>query len=309
MFDARDLEFFNFVASGHSLAAAARNMNITASAVSQRLKSLEHRMGAQLIDRRSRRLTLTEEGRLVAAEGKILLAQLDSLRDVLAERRQQIVGRLRIAAPFGFGRRHIAPIVASFCKSHPDVSVDLTLSDQTVGKGEDAWDLAIHIGDLSDCTASLSARRLAPNDRFLCASSEYLTRAGEPAQVNDLAKHLCIVIQENAGDGAVWRLRSAQRGRDEVVRVEPRLVTNDGEIARAWALAGQGVMLRSEWDVAEDLRSGKLSRVLEKHTGPAGDIFALFPSSPQARPARTRLFLEHLVRALRPVPWRTGTGR
>lgn len=305
MFDARDLEFFSTVAVSESLAAAGRNLNVTASAVSQRLKGLERRTGVQLIDRRAGRLVLTEEGRIVATHGQTLRAQIDSLRDVLAQRCERIVGRLRIAAPMGFGRRHISPIVASFCKIHPEVSVHLTLSDQMVGTGEDAWDLAIHIGDLSECTASLSARRLAPNHRLLCASSEYLTRVGEPARVADLVEHSCIVIQENTGDGSLWSLRSARGGRADTLRVRSRLVTNDGDIARKWALAGLGLILRSEWDVADDLRSGRLSRVLEEHVGPAGDIFALFPTGPPRRPARTRLFLEHLIRAMQPAPWRT----
>jgi len=306
MFDARDLEFFSVVAASDSLAAAGRNLNVTASAVSQRLKGLERRTGVQLIERRAGRLVLTDEGQIVATHGQALRAQIDSLRDVLAERRKQIVGRLRIAAPMGFGRRHISPIVASFCRTHPEVSVHLTLSDQMAGTGEDAWDLAIHVGDLSECAASLSARRLAPNRRLLCASSEYLTRAGKPARVADLVEHSCIVIQENAGDGSVWSFRSARGGRADSLRVRPRLVTNDGEIARGWALAGLGLILRSEWHVADDIRSGRLSRVLEEHIGPAGDIFAVLPNGPQARPARTRLFLEHLIRAMQPAPWQTS---
>jgi DNA-binding transcriptional LysR family regulator len=303
MLDANDLRFFVAIAAAPSLAAAARALNVSPPAVTQRLRALEDRVGVYLLDRSGRGLTLTDEGELLAERGRDLLGAFDDLSEALAERRGQVTGHLRIVAPFGFGRHHVAPVVAAFRTSHPGVRIDLRLSDRLGRMPPETWDLAIHVGEIKDTTPSLTVRHLAPNERILCAAPAYLARRGAPRTPLELRDHSCIALRENDEDVTLWRFHSGDSG-EERVRVEPELASNDGEVARCWALAGLGVLLRSEWDVADDLRAGRLLRLLHSHTLPSAPVVALLGSGRRARAARTERFLDALRQSLNPVPWR-----
>lgn len=307
MLRAEDVEFFVLLAASDSLSAAARKLNVSASAVSQRLQALEHRLGVRLIHRVSGQTELTEEGELLALRSASIVEELNSLKDILAARRRIIVGNLRIIAPLGFGRRYIAPIVSDFRGEHPEVSLDLMLTDRLGRLPTGSWDIAFHVGELDTAASSLTVRKLAPNRRHLCASRSYVERYGLPQTVSELPSHQCIVLQEDYSDGAVWRLRPAAGGPEERIRVNPALTTNDGEVAKNWALAGLGVLLRSEWDVAEELKTGALQRVLAQYTCPDADVVALLPSSRGTRPARTQTFLEFVQCVLASTPWRDGS--
>lgn len=304
MLRAEDVEFFVLVAGSDSLSAAARKLNVSASAVSQRLQALEHRLGVRLVHRVSGRTDLTDEGELLALRSASIVEELNSLKDILAARRRIIVGHLRIIAPLGFGRRYIAPIVSNFRREHPEVSLDLTLTDRLGRLPTGSWDIAFHVGELDTAASSLTVRKLAPNRRHLCASPSYVERHGLPRTVSELPSHQCIVLQEDYSDGALWRLHPAAGGPEERIRVRPALSTNDGEVAKNWAIAGLGVLLRSEWDVVEELRTGALRRVLAQYSAPDADVVALLPSSSGTRPARTQTFLELAQCALDPTPWR-----
>jgi DNA-binding transcriptional LysR family regulator len=303
MLDANDLRFFVAVAAAPSLAAAARALNVSAPAVTQRLRALEERVGVYLVDRTGRGLTLTDEGELLAERGQDLLGAFDDLSQALAERRGQVTGHLRVVAPFGFGRHHVAPVVAAFRTSHPGVRIDLRLSDRLGRMPPETWDLAIHVGDIKDTTPSLTVRHLAPNERILCAAPAYLARRGAPRTPVELRDHTCIALRENDEDVTLWRFHSDDSG-EERVRVEPELASNDGEVARGWALAGLGVLARSEWDVADDLRAGRLIRLLDSYTLPSAPVVALLGSGRRARAARTERFLDALRQSLNPIPWR-----
>jgi len=304
MLNSDDLRFFDAIATSDSLAAAARRLNVSPPAVSQRLRSLEDRLSVQLINRSSRRLTLTHEGELLAEQGREIMATLTELAETLAERSDEVAGQLKILAPLGFGRRHIAPLVAAFQAENPRVQVDLMLIDRLGHAAASAWDIAVHVGSLDEATPSLSTRQLAPNGRFLCASPDYLARHSTPRTPSDLRKHSCIALRENDEDVTLWRFRSKESGAEERVRIEPLLASNDGEVVKSWALAGRGLIVRSEWDVSEDLRAGRLVMVLSDHELPSAPIVALMGARREARAARTRRFLDELIKRFRQPAWR-----
>jgi DNA-binding transcriptional LysR family regulator len=301
MVSTEDLRFFVVLSGSSSLSAAARSLDVTPPAVTQRLRLMEERLGVRLLYRTRGRMMLTDEGRALAERGREILDELGNLADTLAARRGTVSGNLFIVAPFGFGRRYVAPLVAKFRSAFADVNINLKLSDRPGHEREDASDLVIHIGQLRD--SSLLARRIAPNERFLCASPDYLARRGVPESPEDLRHHDSIVLRENMED--VTRVKfTPELGRNPAqVRLESALSSNDGDVIRTWALAGLGLMIRSEWDVAEDLKAGRLVRVLEKWRLPPADIYALFEGR-HGRSARARRFLDWLRDSLRPVPWR-----
>ncbi|QIG96483.1 MULTISPECIES: LysR substrate-binding domain-containing protein [unclassified Bradyrhizobium] len=303
MISTDDIRFFTAIATARSLAAAARALDVTPSAVSQRLQGLEQRLGVQLVSRSARRLTLTDEGELLVLRGGALLDEATELTEALQARRGTISGHLKILAPLGFGRRYIAPVVAAFRSRHPDVSVELELSDRPGRAAAGAWDVMIHIGALTDSTLRLL--RLAPNERYLCASPAYLKRRGTPASPQNLRGHDCIALRENEEDVTLWRFsRRRAAAAPDVIRIEPMLSSNDGEVVKAWALADHGLIVRSEWDVAEDLACGRLARVLPNHRLPPADIVALLNPGRSGRARRTQAFVEHLRATLSPPPWR-----
>ena len=303
MLDADDLRFFAAVARARSLASAARELNVSPPAVTQRLRGLEDGLGMRLVDRSGRHLTLTDEGELLARHGRGILGSFEALTDALAERRSRVTGNLRVLAPLGFGRRHIAAVVSSFRAQHPEVRVDLTLSDRTGRLSPEAWDLTIHVGDLGEVTPSLRVSHLAPNRRLLCAAPAYVARMGQPSTPDDLALHTCIALRENDEDVTLWRFRSPD-GAERRIRVVAELASNDGEVVKHWAVDGLGLVVRSEWDVAEDVRAGRLVSLMEDYALPEAPVLALLGSGRRSRAARTVRFLKTLQEALTPPPWR-----
>ncbi len=298
--DITDLRFFVAVTEGGSLAGAARQMDVTASAVSQRLRQLETRLGLQLVHRSTRRFSLTDEGELFYAGAVGVLAQLDNLIDVVRARSGEVAGALRICGPLGFGRRHLAAAIADFHSLHPKLMVSLTLSDVVSAADANRFDMIVHIGNLAD--SSMVAYPIAANARFVCASPGYLSRHQAPLKPQALTAHDCIALRENQEDVTLWRFR---KNRTEVsVRVAAILSSNDGDVVRQWALGGKGLIMRSEWDVAESLQAGRLVRVLADWQLPDADIVALVDQR-LGMPARVKLFVAFLQARFKPVPpWR-----
>jgi DNA-binding transcriptional LysR family regulator len=251
-------------------------------------------------------MVLTDEGQALVDRGRDILDELGRLTDTLAARRGTVSGHLYIVAPFGFGRRYVAPVAARFRAAFPDVNISLKLSDHPGHEREDACDLVIHIGQLRD--SSLMARRVAPNERYLCAAPDYLARRGVPQKPEDLRGHDCIVLRENMEDVTKLAFTTEGSRTPQQVRIESALSSNDGDVIRTWALAGLGLMVRSEWDVADDLAAGRLVRVMEGWRLPPADIYALFEGR-HGRSARAGRFFEWLRGALTPVPWRVVEGR
>lgn len=298
--DTTDLRFFVTLAESGTLTEAARRMDVTASAISQRLQQLEKRLNVHLIHRSTRRFSLTDEGEMFYTKAVSLLAELDTLIESLRARSGEVGGTLHVWAPLSFGRQYLAPALADFHARHPKLQVSLTLSDLRPAADSERFDLILNIGALPD--SNMVAYPIASNKRFLCASPAYVASRGMPKLPADLTDHCCIVLRENEEDVSLWRLR--QGATEAAVRVTAGLNSNDGEVTRAWALAGKGIILRSEWAVAENLRTGQLVKVLDDWMLSDADIVALIPQS-HAVSARVRLFLDLLRERFQPVPpWR-----
>jgi DNA-binding transcriptional LysR family regulator len=301
MLSSDDLQFIGTLAASSSLAAAARTLNVTPPAVTQRLQLMEERLGLRLVDRSCRRMALTDEGHHLVEGGRRILDEIGLLEGTLSARREVVSGDLRVVAPLGFGRRYVAPAASRFRAVYPKVTLNLMLYDRPARLARDTWDLMLYVGQLRD--SSLITQYLAPNERFICATPEYFAGAGIPNQPRDLLKHNCIALRENDEDVTMWRFSSAQSGKPIGIRIEPTLSSNDGEVTREWALAGAGVIMQSEWDVADDIRAGRLLRVLNDWQLPPANIVALLGPR-HGRSARTARFLEYLHGTLTPAPWR-----
>ncbi len=290
-----DLAFFALLMKKGNLAATAQEMGVTPPSVSKRLAALEARLGVRLLHRTTRRISLTPEGEIYLGEGARVLDDLTALERRVAGAQAVPRGLMRVNATLGFGRRHVAPALSKFAKLHPEVEVQLHLTDRPVNLVEQGFDAAIRIGELPD--ARLTARRLALNERVLCASPAYLKRAGEPASPRELPQHACIFLRESDETFGTWHLRKGSRA--ETVKVRGPLSSNDGDSALAWALDGHGVLLRSAWDAAPYLRSGRLRRVLADWSLPAADIYLVFPTA-AGLSAKTRAFADFMHQRFEP---------
>lgn len=301
MTDAFEIRFLLVIRESKSLLEASRKLGLTPSAVTQRLQQMERKLDIRLVDRSARQLRFTDEGELLCARGAELLGQFDALLEDLHERRNGFVGKLKINAPFGFGRHYVAPAVAAFKSLHPEVDIALTLSDQPMVEATDRFDVVIHIGQLGG--SNLVCRTLAPNRRFVCASPAFLERH-EPVETPErLADLPCIALRENNEDVTLWQFT---RGRKtQSVRIRPTLSSNDGGVIRQWGCDGQGIILRSEWDVADALADGTLVRLLPAWKLPDADVVALTHQR-EGLPERTRNFMRFLQDSFKPIaPWRT----
>ena len=268
-----DLDFFVQLVKQGSLVALARELGVTPPAISSRLSQLEKRLGVRLLNRTTRRLSVTHEGELYLATGSRLLADLQELERSIASSRAMPKGLLRVNATFGFGRRHMAPAIIEFARRYPEVEVQLELTDRAVNLADKAFDIGIWFGMVPD--SRMVARKIAGNRRLLCASPAYLAKAGSPATPHDLQAHQCIVLRESDAAYGTWHLtRGSKR---ETVKVRGALSTNDGETALLWTLAGFGILMRSEWDVHAHLQAGRLVPILQDWTLPVADIFAVYP--------------------------------
>lgn len=288
-----DLRMAATLARSESLSAAARALNVTPSALSMRLRKLETQLGILLASRDARRLSLTADGERFARESALLLEQLEALPESFKQRDDQLVGILRLAAPFGYGRQRIAPLLARFAKLHPQLSLHLDLRETPWPDRHDS-DAVVHIGTLND--SQWIARPLAQNDRWLCASPVYLEQHGVPLSPDQLSAHRCICIRENDEDVTLWQMSKGSV--KKTLRIEPALLSNDGSVARRWAEQGLGIVLRSQWDVSEGIASGSLIRVLADWELASAPINLLVPVR-KHRNARVQALMEFLETALR----------
>jgi len=290
MVAASEMTFFSVLARCGSLSGAAREMELSTAAVSKRLAQMEARLGVQLVSRTTRRVSLTAEGEVYLAHARRILADIDDMESAVSSAVAMPKGLLRVNTTLGFGRSHVAPLISQFVKQHSEVQVQLQLTVDPPPLTEDAFDVCVRFGEPPD--ARILARLIAPNRRLLCASPAYLARHGTPKSPAELAQHNCIGIRQADPAYGTWRLRSGRRS--ETVKVRGSLSTNDGEIAVNWALAGHGIVMRAEWDVARYLRSGRLKQVLENWHAPPADIYAVYPQRHQAS-ARVRAFVDFLA--------------
>ena len=277
--------FAHIVAAG-SMSAAARELELPLSVVSKRLAQLEKSIGLRLLQRTTRRQALTADGALFHARVLRILEEVGQAESLLAHSRHEVDGLLRLSAPAELGRQHIVPIVAEFQRQHPGLQVQLELTDTVVNLLETGLDMAVRFGSVED--PSLVVRRLAPNYRVLCAAPSYLEQHGIPASPAELTGHRCIVIGE--ARRVDWRFEGEQT---ESVRVAATFLTNDGQAAHALALQGSGLVVKSIWDVGDDLLAGRLQRLLPRYSMPAAPLQAILPYG-RNLPLRVRLFLDYL---------------
>ena len=294
-----DLRFIACLSRNASLAQAARALDVTPPALSLRLKGLESRIGTALVIRTTRRLSLTDMGELLAGRAEAILDDVEAVTDAVRGGHQSLSGRLRIVAPFGFGRAFVAPALATFAARHTAIDCELLLSSRPSHEHEAQFDVIVHVGELSD--SSLVAYPLARNARWLCASPQYMQRHGVPRNPQELARHRVLALRENDEDTTLWRMQSGARV--ESVRVRPCMSTNDGQTLVDWAVAGLGVALRSEWDIAPRVATGELMRLLTRWRLPPADAVALVPAR-RAGSTRALAFVRHLQDRFRPrAPW------
>lgn len=292
-----DLAFFQCLARAGSLTATARDLGLSLSAVSKRLKQLEARLGVELASRTTRRLTLTAEGELYLMRGATILDELNELEGALGDRQAELSGRLRINATFGFGRRHIAPLLSEFCARHPRLDGWLELTNFPLNLSDHGFDIGIRVGEPPD--SRLVARRILVNRRALCAAPAYLTpnyleKIPPLVLPTDLTRHACLVIRENDNDFPVWRFERRDDGQCvQAIKVSGRLASNDGEVVTRLALDGHGIMQRSWWDVHEHLTSGALVELLPEWRGVRADFYAVYEQRRHV-PARIRAFVDYL---------------
>jgi DNA-binding transcriptional LysR family regulator len=284
-----ELAFFCLLVKQGSLAATARELNLTPPAVSRRLSQLEERLGVRLLNRTTRRISLTSEGEVYFQNAQRILSDIDELERRVSSSRAAPKGLLRVNAPLGFGRSYVGPAISAFTKTYPDVEVQLHLTDRPVGLPDEAIDVSIRFGEMPD--SRLIAKKIAANRRLLVASPAYLRTAGEPTYPHDLTQHQCIVLRQNEAAYGNWRLNRG--GRTETIKVHGKLSTNDGEVALNWALEGQGILMRAEWDVAKYLRSGRLVQVLADYDTPPADVYAVYLERLNLS-AKVAYFVEHL---------------
>ena len=291
-----ELGFFVALARSGSLGGAARELGISTAAVSKRLAYVEARLGLSLINRSTRRMSLTPEGEVLYEHARRILGEIDDLDQLLSKSKEAPKGLLRVNATLGFGRLHVAPVIGRYAVQHPEVDVQLQLSAHPPPISEDAFDVCVRFGEAPD--ARVIAKRIAPNRRLLCASPKYIAVHGMPRTPAELARHNCIGIRQGDDTYGVWRL-SIGRGtkqRSEAVKIRGNLTTNDGEIAVSWALEGHGILMRAEWDIRKHLASGRLVAVLPQYQTPEANIYAVYAHRHQLS-VRVRSFVDYLAEA------------
>jgi DNA-binding transcriptional LysR family regulator len=297
----KQLESFVSVASRGSLTAAARAEGVAPAIMGRRIDALEERLGVKLFVRTTRRISLTHEGAAFLEDCQRLLTDLSNAEASVSAGGVKASGHLRITAPAGFGRRHVAPLVPRFRDLHPDVTVSLNHSDRVIDIAAEGYDCAIRVGDLAD--SSLVSLRLADNRRLCVATPEYLQRHGSPSHPHELVRFDCLTLSSDASQTRGWAF--AIDG--EVVHMRPPgpLDCTDGQVLHAWCLAGCGIAWRSTWEVESEVAAGRLVEVLADFAAPPNGIYALFPQR-RHLPLRVRLWIDFLKHHFaQPGFWKT----
>ncbi|ODT33678.1 MAG: LysR family transcriptional regulator, partial [Lautropia sp. SCN 70-15] len=250
----KQLETFVAVATRGSLSAAAQAEGVAPAVIGRRIDALEERLGVKLLVRTTRRITLTFEGSAFLEDSQRILNDFQNAEASVSLGGVKASGHLRVTAPAGFGRAHVAPLLPAFLDAHPDVTVSLDLTDRLTDIVNEGIDLAIRIGALDD--SSLVGLKLADNRRVVVASPGYLARRGTPAEPKDLAAHDCLTFGTYGNQARGWQF--VIDGQLVSMRVQGAMACNDGAVLRDWAVAGRGLAWRSMGEVGEDLNAGRL---------------------------------------------------
>ena len=283
----KQIETFVAVATKGSLTAAALAEGVAPAVIGRRMDALEERLGVKLLLRTTRRITLTHEGSAFLEDCQRLVSDFNNAEASVSAGGVKASGHLRITAPAGFGRRHVAPLVPGFLAQHPEVSLSLNLSDRVVDIVNEGFDCAIRVGDLPD--SSLVGVRLADNRRLCVATPAYVARAGRPASPSDLGRHQCLTLSSDASQTRGWAFQID--GQVAHLRPNGRLDCSDGQVLHEWCLQGLGIAWRSTWEVQADIAAGRLLSVLDDFAAPPNGIYAVFPSARHLA-LRVRLWID-----------------
>jgi DNA-binding transcriptional LysR family regulator len=284
-----EMRTFVRVVEAGSISQAAEQLGVAKSGVSRRLAELEARLGVRLLNRTTRRSSLSDAGRSYYEGAVRLLSDVAELDALVTGSEAALEGRLRLAAPLSFGLAHLSPAIEAFASAHPEVLIDIDFSDRQVDLVAQGVDLAIRIAELRD--SSLKARRICPIRLMLCASPAYLERHGTPNSPEDLARHQ--VLFYDIGGGSVLRLADG-RGGEQAVNLSPRLVANNGDFLRDMAVAGHGIILTPTFIAWREVAAGALLPVLADYWPEPLNAYAVYPQS-RYLPRRARILIEFLA--------------
>jgi DNA-binding transcriptional LysR family regulator len=290
-----DLRLFTRIVAAGSLSETARRIHSSLPAVSRRLAAMEERLGVRLIDRGSRRFTLTEEGAVLHERALTILRDLDAAEAEATAQAKHPRGRLRIGVPLEIGRRRIAPLVAEFTACYPGISIELVLGDSRVDILEEEIDIGIYADAPQDST--LITRVLFYSSRVIVASPEYLARHPAPAKPIDLLEHDCARLVRGRRVFDHWMFK--EDGRVREIQVQGTLLTNSSEVMHEWALAGRAVTIKALWDVEDDIRAGRLVHLLKPFQCDELNLYATYATRTHL-PPRMRLFIDFVVQELSP---------
>ena len=295
MDNVKTTRLFLTVAQIGSLSGASRHTGLSPASVSRQITALEEDLGVRLLNRTTRKLTLTEAGQVYLERAERLVQDIDELRDAVSQLAIRPRGTLRIQFRTSLGTQLVAPLIPSFLEQYPDLKLYLWLTDTDVDLIEHGIDLAIRTGDKADST--MIRRHLASSPRVICASPDYWRQHGKPATPADLLDHNCLTYRFEFGSAAsVWQFRYSD-SRSTDIPVAGNFQTNNGESLRSATLSGLGIALLPEWTVKPYLSSGALERVLSTFETTVSDldfgIYAVYPSRRNLS-VKIRLFLDHL---------------
>lgn len=290
------MSVFASVVEARSFTGAARQLGMSKAAVSKQVSKLEERLGARLLNRTTRRLSLTEVGAAFYERAANIVAEAREAELAVSRLHAAPRGTLRLDAPVAFGVRHLAPLLPEFMRRYPELKVDITLNDRFVDLVEEGHDLAVRIAHLPD--SSLIARKLADSRRVVCASPDYWARNGRPSKPADLATHNCFEYSYLATRGE-WRFRGPEG--PVSVRVQGTLSANNGDFSRVAAVGGLGVTLVPVFMACDDLRAGRLEPALEDFEMEPQGVHAVYPHNRHLS-AKVRAFVDYLVESFGPTP-------
>lgn len=282
-----NLQLFIRIVEKGGLAAAGRDFGLSPATVSERLVALEAHYKARLLNRTTRSISLTNAGQMLVEGARNLICEANDLQARIRLGIDQLSGLIRLSAPMDLGRTRIAPLLDEFMQAHPDIRVDLTLTDSQVDLVAQGLDLAVRLGTLSD--SSLISRKLGNNFRQVVAANSYLEQYGIPASPQDLNKHNCLVMRFGSRIDNEWPFQI--NGRTVRVPVYGNRIANDGSLVREWCGQGLGIAFKSGWDVAADLESGALVTLLNDFASKPSNIQLVYPSA-RTLPNRVRKLID-----------------
>ena len=293
----QEIKVFTTVAECGSFVAASVALGLSKAAVSRYVSDLERRLGARLMHRTTRKLSLTPEGEIFLARCRVILESIEESEEEISSRGLNASGTLRVTAPVSFGIRHLAPLWSDFLKAYPEVKVDLELSDRVVNLVEEGFDLAIRIGQLNDST--LVCRQLTSTRLVLCASPDYLKRHGTPNHPAELTEHETFSYSL-LSTGHTWKFDGPE-GRVDV-RVSPRMTSNNGDTGVEVCIRGGGIHLWPSFLVEEQLRKGELVEILPAFKASIFGVYAVYPSKKYVSP-KVRALVDFLMHKLSNKGW------